>query len=146
MAIKPSEYRKNLLKTVVAPSGAEFVIRRIRGKDILLSMGDVPLALYRAMTGEEVQLTDPEDIKAGLKLMDAVIIAGVVDPKIVDKPPEECGENELSIRELTDEDTMFLYSKIMEMNTGGRAGQEAIESFLTEGNSGSDRHDGEEIS
>lgn len=156
MPIKPSEYRKGLTKLVTLSSGAEFLIRKVRGEDFIKSK-TVPLALLRYSEILESENIDQisnisdaffNDFEKAYEYMDEVIIAGVVEPKIVKKPPEECGEDELSIHELTVMDTLELFGEIARFSDIPVTTEEKKEMapFPSGGDANSDRHDGKEVS
>jgi len=111
--ISPSEYRKRSRKIVSLPSGGEVEIRRLSAADFL-AMGEIPLLnLFGDMISGKVS----EEIESSSELLskfsNIVICRGVVSPRIVDKDPGECSDDELSIYEIGLEDFNFLVSEIM---------------------------------
>lgn len=134
MAISPKEYRQKITKTVVAPSGAEFVIKKVRGRDFVFSEY-IPIELFSEE--QEITVARREELKSISRLMDEVIIAGVIEPKIVDKDSSECTDDELSIKELTDEDSIFLFNQITEFSGLGVKARQEVQPFPEGGNANS---------
>lgn len=144
MPIKPSEYRARMQKLVVAPSGAEFLIRAIKGIDFVFRE-NMPIRDLLNQETDENYTPTIEDIVARKKIIDEIICEGVVEPRIVMKKPHECNEEELSISELSDEDTLFLYQEIMKMAGYKVDMPEGVTPFPARSNATASGHNGEEV-
>lgn len=92
MATNPAEYRKSFRKTfeVDLPSGAKFEVRPFG----IIDLAEAP-----------VSLTDKTWIKF-------ILPRCIIAPKIVDKLPVECAEDELSIEDIAPEDQAMLVKTI----------------------------------
>jgi len=145
MAVKPSEYRKQLRKEVTLSSGYSFVIRKVRVRDVVKA-SYLPVGVFEDSNPETiVQNVGYDKI---VDYMDEIIIQGVVEPKIVKKSPEECSDEELSIYELTEQDSTELFNEIIKFSGLPTTQEEKLEyaPFPEERNAASDRPDGEAIS
>jgi hypothetical protein len=145
MAVKPSEYRKQLRKEVVLSSGYSFVIRKVRVRDVVKA-SYLPIGVFEDSNPETiVQNVGYDKI---VDYMDEIIIQGVIEPKIVKKSPEECSDEELSIYELTEQDSTELFNEIMKFSGLPTTQEEKLEyaPFPEERNAASNRPDGEAIS
>lgn len=106
-ATSVADYRKTYEKrlTLTLPSGAVFI-------------------------GKPISLFDLAEIPKDIENKDwarYILPRCIIQPKIVDKPIESCGDNELSIFELTSEDQVHLVKEISE------ASKAIGESFLAKG-------------
>jgi len=145
MAVKPSEYRKQLRKEVVLSSGYSFLIRKIRVRDVILA-SYLPVGAFEESNPDAIiQEIGFEKIT---NYIDTIIVEGVVEPKIVKKPVSECGEDELSIYELTEQDCIELSQEIIRFSGLPTTREEKAEyaPFPEERHTSGDRPDGEEIS
>jgi len=143
MAVRPSEYRAQLRKEVTLSSGYTFLIRKIRIRDIFKT-AKLPISL----TEQEVQVSTSEvDIQQTLEYIDDIIIAGVVEPKVVKKAIDECSEDELSIYELSEQDSTELFQEIMKFSGAPLTQEEKQEyaPFPEERASTYNRPDGEKV-
>lgn len=113
-----SDYRKRLRKVITLPSGGEVEIRKLSASDFL-SAGEIPLAFQTAIRKEDktaaeaILASDPELAK---RINNAALINGVVSMKLVDKPPRECAEDEISVHEIDPADQIFISEQIGSMN------------------------------
>jgi len=139
--ISAKEYKKATRKLVTAPSGAKFLIKKVTNWDFIhspyLPVGfDIRRFQLEAQAiSEEAQ--NPQDLlqkhpREAAELARMYVIVGVVSPRIVDKPLEECGEDELSIYELLEEDLTFLLNEILEFSGLGKGATERVAPFLPE--------------
>jgi len=109
------EYKKQNRKKVILPSGLEVEIKKLNLSDYI-KINFLPLTqvLLQSMKGEQVtgvELDDESIIKT-LKQYRELIPIAVISPKIVPKEIGDCGEDELSVDELTTEDFMALIDEI----------------------------------
>ena len=145
MAVKPSEYRQQLRKEVVLSSGYSFVIRKVRVRDVIKA-SYLPVGVFEESNPDSiVQNVGYDKI---VDYMDEIIIQGVVEPKIVKKQPDECSEDELSIYELTEQDSTDLFNAIMTFSGLPTTREEKAEyaPFPEERDANTNRSDGEAIS
>lgn len=145
MAVKPSEYRKQLRKEITLSSGYSFVIRKVRVRDVIKA-SYLPVGVFEESNPEAVvQNVGYDKI---VDYMDEIIIQGVVEPKIVKKQPDECSEDELSIYELTEQDSTDLFNEIMKFSGLPATQEEKAEyaPFPEERDTNTNRSDGEAVS
>jgi hypothetical protein len=145
MAVKPSEYRKQLRKEITLSSGYSFVIRKVRVRDVVKA-SYLPVGVFEESNPDAiVQNVGYDKI---VDYMDEIIIQGVVEPKIVKKQPDECNEDELSIYELTEQDSTELFNEIMKFSGLPTTQEEKAEyaPFPEERNADTNRSDGEAVS
>jgi len=123
--LKASEYRKRLRKVITLPSGGEVEIRKLSASDFL-SAGEIPLAFQEAIrSGDKAAVEAAMKADPGLskRINNAVLINGVVSMKLVDKPPRECSDDEISVHEIDPVDHKFIVDSISELNnTNAEAG------------------------
>ena len=127
MAGKGKAYRESRRKTVVAPSGDEFVIRKPSARAInkLFASSGEPLempedieyalsdeGLREAAEAAKKQRT-PEEIEELITSTDALLIECVVEPKVVADETED--DDELWVAEIDMPDYFFLYKEITEL-------------------------------
>lgn len=117
--MKASEYKKRTTKQVVCPSGLTVNIRKILSVDYLM-MGILPdtLTTYRTKVMSDQPIENPQ-LAVDLQVMFLTrAVIPTQDLKIVDKPIEECTENELSVYQLEEEDSLCLIQEITEFSFG----------------------------
>lgn len=117
--MKASEYKKRTTKQVVCPSGLTVNIRKILSVDYLM-MGILPdtLTSYRANVMSNQPIENPQ-LAVDLQVMFLTkAVIPTQDLKIVDKPIESCAENELSVYQLEEEDSLCLIQEITEFSFG----------------------------
>lgn len=130
-----SEYRKMVFRDVECPSGATATVRRLNTGDYLSVMGSVP-GLNLLDGKHEIGNAKAEDLK---KIHVFSLTRGVVEfcgGVLVDKNTADCGENELSVHDVTELDAAYLMGQIAELtNPPAR-----VEGGLPEGASFSGKH------
>ena len=123
MVISAEEYIKKVLKekSIILPSGAEFVIKAISPLDFLDS--NIPLNTFhieesktKAKIEEKINNSDFKDIYS------KVLLSGVNQPKLSKKKQEDCSDGEISIDILflNMEDINFLVTEILTLSFGGK--------------------------
>ena len=122
-------YKTAITKTPgIDEEGFTFMIQTIVPGNFI---GMVGLPVFQMLADEDIDLGDPDSIKDGLdkinhekateilsdesfdNMMRSIVCAGVIKPKIVDKPQYECEANEVSINQLPMEDFTLLFKEIM---------------------------------
>jgi hypothetical protein len=90
----------------------------------MLKNGLVPNRLLSVALGSKTDTTQltPEDLKKGMELIDFIIMQAFVEPKMVEKDPQD---NEITIDDLTDEDRTFV-------QTYAQGGASDLNSFRNE--------------
>lgn len=108
------EWRERQRKTVVCPSGATAVYRKLNAGDALCLMGAVPgLNVERRTTHTETE--GPKEQADSIRLYMTRGVVSFCEAKVVDKPEGECSEGEVSYLEIPTEDMNFLMVKIAEV-------------------------------
>jgi len=135
-----SDYRKRSRKTITLPSGGEVEIRKLSALDFLRT-GDIPQAFWLAASsgdrvGTERSLKENREIER--KIMTATLINGVVSMTIVDKRPRECGDDEVSVDEISPEDSDFIVKEISALNSMNAGAGKSIRRFPEESGSSCD--------
>lgn len=143
-----ADYRKRSRKTITLPSGGDVEIRKLSGLDFL-SAGEIPVAFQEAVRAkdkaamEAVMKSDPGLTK---RIDAAVLTSGVVSIKIVDKPPRDCAEDEISVHEISPEDSEFIVNEITSLNSLNAGAGKSIRRFPEEPGSPCDGgRDGQEV-
>ena len=95
------EYRSKSRKAFRLSTGDEVLIRKVTVSDCALSMGHVPEAFWDG-NEEGIKEHAKKDPSFSILFRRSVVIAGVMEPRIVDKKVEACGDDELSILEIPD--------------------------------------------
>lgn len=95
------EYRSKSRKMIRLATGDEVMIRKITVSACALSMGHVPAAFWEG-DEEGIRGHAKKDPSFSTLFRKSVVIAGVMEPHIVDKRVEDCGDDELSILEFPD--------------------------------------------
>jgi len=104
-------------------SGEEITVRRLSSMDWQLVGGipDTILPTFMKMVGKPDGGLKDMDTESAIFLQ-KVMLRGIVKQsgklKLVIKDPQECGENEISFVDLTDEDQGTLMSNILEGGAG----------------------------
>lgn len=109
------EYRQLNRKDIKCPSGLELTIRKITSMDYL-RLGILPDTMHEALIKE-----DSVDVKAVAKIQTMFLTRGVLpkpDFVIVDKDPKDCGENEIAVNELAEDDIRFIITEISLLTFG----------------------------
>ncbi len=114
------EYLDKTRKTVVCPSGASAVIRKLNSGDFLEEMGSVPglnVIREKGLDGKPEPL-DPNQCHIASKVF---LTRGVLEfsgepVRVVDKRPEETKEGEFSVYSFSEEDKDFLVGAIVEFH------------------------------
>jgi len=117
--MKASEYKKRTMKEVVCPSGLTVNIRKVLSVDYLM-LGILPdtLTKYREDVINDRPIENPQ-LAVDLQIMFLTkAIIPTQDLKIVNKAAEDCAENELSVFQLEEEDTLCLIQEITEFSFG----------------------------
>ena len=123
MAGRGRAYREKRRKTLVAPSGDEFVIRKPGAKTYTRQFkgyrepSDLPEDIEYALTDEGMRESAREALSERssdelIASMDALIIECVVNPKVVEH--ETDNDDELWIEEIEMGDYFFLFTEITE--------------------------------
>lgn len=119
------EYRNKNRKTIECPGGLEITIRKIKSIDYL-RLGILPDTLRNIE--ENPQNANPEDISNLQRMFLSRGIVPTEEMKVVDKPIDQLGENELSCDEIDEEDTNFIIKNIVEFSFNKILGKEVGES------------------
>ena len=113
-----SDFKKSRRKIIFLPTGGEIVIRRLTELDYATVIGDLP-SIFSGKTEEAAEeletkiKNDPVKFwKDNRKMVVLVLCRGVVSPKFVDKAPAECGDEEISIDDITIEEFNFILNEI----------------------------------
>ncbi|MFH8039052.1 MAG: hypothetical protein QXJ14_03515 [Candidatus Aenigmatarchaeota archaeon] len=99
-------------KVVELPSGAKFLIRKLKARELILAKVSIPIDTYRNIIYEKdtqkqlITTISPEQQKEIYEFLDTIICLAVKSPKIVKNE----NEDGLNINEITDED----YNKLVE--------------------------------
>jgi hypothetical protein len=123
MVTSANEYLKSVLKQeeINLPSGAKFIIRAVSPFDFL---GDEDIPISAVYTNNDKVKIDIAKKLGDInlkKVYSKLLIKGVVEPIMSNKPQKECAENEISIEILflNMNDAHFLATKILEKSFGG---------------------------
>jgi len=109
--MKLSDYKNSMIMTDVCPSGAPVVFRMLSLRDYFEELGSVP----DLNTDRKTTLTTEakiNDTKAVYKLYLTRAVKSFCGGKIVDKPQDECGENEISFDSIQTGDASYMAQKI----------------------------------
>jgi len=153
--ISAKEYKSATRKIVTVPSGAEFLIKRVTNWDFIHSPY-LPVGFDIKRFQKDAQAVakdsqDPQELfrnhpKESAELARIYILVGVISPRVVDKPLEECEEDELSIYEILDDDLNFLINEIIEFSGMGKEATEKVAPFLKQPEPTIVRPPGEKVS
>lgn len=109
------EYRQLNRKDIVCPSGLELTIRKITSMDYL-RLGLLPDTMHEVLIND-----DKVDTKAVANIQTMFLTRGVMpkeDFVIVDKDPKNCGDNEIAVNELAEDDIRFIITQISLLTFG----------------------------
>lgn len=110
-------------RAVTLSSGKMFEVQSLSPGDFMSILG-TPI-IRRAI--ENQSITD-EDLRTSLELVKEIVCLGVISVKFVNKAQYECGEGEISINRLTQDEIVELYTQIMELSIPNKE-EELVNSF-----------------
>ena len=123
-------------KTIMLPSGAEVSVRALTAYDQVLIVGDLPSSLRDAEVPEKVEENIREFFKTttreSYRITRLLYLRAVTSEKFVDKHPAECGDNETSIYEPSDEDFAEIIKAVDGMKKVTKEDAEIIRPFSAE--------------
>lgn len=127
-----NEYTNKREKVVQLPSGAVFKIRKLSAFDFIKD-GEIPRFMKQVnKSSDKTKVLDTmsdKDKAEALELLTKVVCAGTVEPNVVDKPADECTDNELSINTVDDSDKKYLLEQIVSMTSMTSQDMDVIEKF-----------------
>jgi hypothetical protein len=126
-----SNYRKKNQAEVTLSDGTAVQVRPLIASD-LLTLGDVPNIFANPTTKGEPKAADPKFITGFIRLVLLNCIVGPKDFRIVDKRPIDCAESEISVTEITTEDTNKIVNEVSRISGLTPAAAEAAKPFPEE--------------
>lgn len=123
----PAAIRAMSEKTVDVPVLGRFLIRRVSPSEIMLASGQLPDLSRLAAVGPESDAVsrlareDPESLRKGVKLIEEVVLRGVVRPQVC-----RSDQDGLTLGHLGWEAVQFLFAAITEHSGWSRARAEEV--------------------
>lgn len=128
-----AEYRKQTGKELTLSSGLKVRIRALMVSDFI-ELGEIPSAFLKGdVAGSQEQIQKNPKLFDGLVKCVMLNCVTLVDGgKIVDKHVGECGENELSYREIPQTDLSVIISNATSNSIPSKEAGQKAQSFPTE--------------
>jgi hypothetical protein len=125
-------------RKLTLPSGGTCVVRGLTGEDFLLVEAEIP-CLYSPGTSKPrrpTEKTKEHDIHAGLQFARVALLRGsspITWPagrrRIVEKDLDLCGNDEITIGELKQEDAQAICDAVIQLSGAGKEAADAARTF-----------------